>query len=154
MTILTCRDFMKVHRRLRIPSERFRSFTRRMTRKSLKNVTDTLMFSVDFTVWERKKEGGESGHQTVPTTYIFCFTKFNSKSKINSLQLPAWDPPPAETIVFYRLPLTNTLSSKYCSIAVITLQTLLVSTHFVIMNNHTFMWACLNKDHILQGGKH
>lgn len=54
VAMLTWRDFMKVHRRFRIPSERFRSFTRRMTRNSLKNVTDTLMFSEDFS--ERKVE--------------------------------------------------------------------------------------------------
>lgn len=47
---------MKVQRRFRIPSERFKSFTRRMTRNSLKNVTDTLMFSEDFSERERERE--------------------------------------------------------------------------------------------------
>lgn len=47
-TSLTCRDLMKVHSRFRIPSDLFRSFTRRMTRNSLKKVIDTLMFSDAF----------------------------------------------------------------------------------------------------------
>lgn len=50
---LTWRDLMKVHRRFRIPSERFKSFTRRITRNSLKNVIETLMFSEDFSERER-----------------------------------------------------------------------------------------------------
>lgn len=50
---------MNVQRRLRIPSERFRSFTRRITRKSRKNVTDTLKFSEDCTLGDN---GGEIGH--------------------------------------------------------------------------------------------
>lgn len=41
----TWNDLMKVHSRFRIPSKRFSSFTRRMTRKSRNNVMDTLMFS-------------------------------------------------------------------------------------------------------------
>lgn len=40
---------MKVHSRLRIPSERFSSLTRRMTRKSRKNVMDTDAFSESYT---------------------------------------------------------------------------------------------------------
>ncbi len=36
---------MKVHSRLRMPSERFSSLTRRMTRKSRKNVMETEAFS-------------------------------------------------------------------------------------------------------------
>lgn len=41
----TWKDLMKVHSRLRIPSERLSSLTRRMTRKSRKNVMDTDAFS-------------------------------------------------------------------------------------------------------------
>lgn len=70
LTILTWRDFMNVQRRFRIPSERFRSFTRRITRKSLKNVTDTLMFSEDFSV----KETGE-----IHINYINYLIPFNAK---------------------------------------------------------------------------
>ncbi len=44
-TSLTWNDLMKVHSRLRMPSKRLSSFTRRMTRKSRKSVIDTLMFS-------------------------------------------------------------------------------------------------------------
>ncbi len=44
-TSLTWNDLMKVHSRLRMPSKRLSSFTRRMTRKSRKSVIDTLIFS-------------------------------------------------------------------------------------------------------------
>ena len=44
----TWKDLMKVHSRLRMPSERFNSLTRRMTRNSRKNVMDTLAFSESF----------------------------------------------------------------------------------------------------------
>lgn len=42
----TWKDLMKVHSKFRIPSERFSSLTRRMTRKSRKKVMDTDAFSV------------------------------------------------------------------------------------------------------------
>lgn len=44
----TWKDLMKVHSRLRIPSDRFSSLTRRMTRKSRKNVMETEAFSEAF----------------------------------------------------------------------------------------------------------
>lgn len=43
---------MNVHKRLRMPSERFSSLTRRMTRKSRKNVMETEAFSE---AWEEKR---------------------------------------------------------------------------------------------------
>lgn len=46
---------MKVHRRLRIPSERLSSLTRRMTRKSRKNVMDTDAFS-ESCIMKKEKE--------------------------------------------------------------------------------------------------
>ena len=45
---LTWKDLMKVHSRLRMPSERLSSFTRRITRNSLKKVMETLAFSESF----------------------------------------------------------------------------------------------------------
>lgn len=74
---------MKVHKRLRIPSERFSSFTRRMTRKSRKNLADTLRFSEDW--------AEEMDH--------FILLNFNKplEAQNNLPQLPALDLLPAET---------------------------------------------------------
>lgn len=43
--VKTWKDLIKVHSRLRIPSDRFSSLTRRITRKSRKKVMDTEAFS-------------------------------------------------------------------------------------------------------------
>lgn len=53
---LTWKDLMKVHSRLRIPSERFSNLTRRMTRKSRKNVMETEAFSDAYGQKEPEKK--------------------------------------------------------------------------------------------------
>lgn len=56
----TWKDLMKVHSRLRMPSERFSSLTRRMTRKSRKNVMETEAFSEAYEQKKWRILGGEN----------------------------------------------------------------------------------------------
>lgn len=85
---------MNVHRRFRIPSERFKSFTKRMTRKSLKKVADTLMFSDDYLAIDR----GGSGHYIVSVTSAFLQREIQKEKykQSNLLRWPALGQLPAE----------------------------------------------------------